>query len=194
MSQGKTAKTRMYRNPVVLTLMVVLFAGCNAQTETCPSNGALSGYTSIAALNNDIDAEIARIAGGGMPEENYVFTLCPRQVFDAEAGPLRPSLSGAVFQCGVAGLSSDNCVIRGGSEQIRVEDSTIATYPLVDIAFKGLTFESFTNNADNTGASVNILATDSASITFSDVAWTVSERRYGRYSYYSRYLICFRCL
>ena len=177
MPQWEIAKMRVNRNHSVLALVAILVAQCNAQTEPCPSNAALTGYTSIAAINNDMDAEVARIAGGGAPQEDYIFTLCPRHVFDASAGPLRPSLSGALFQCGVAGMSSDSCVIRGGSEQIRVEDSTITTYPLSDIAFKGLTFESFTNNADNTGTSVNVLASDSTSITFSDVAWTVSEWR-----------------
>ena len=168
---------RGIRSSSVLALVATLVAQCHAQTEPCPSNRAITGYTSIAAINNDVDAEVARIAGGGTPQEDYIFTFCPRQAFDATAGPLRPSLNGAVFECGVAGMSSDRCVISGGSEQIRIEDSTIATYPLSEIAFNGLTFESFTNNAENTGTSVNVLATDSTTVAFSDVAWSVSELR-----------------
>jgi len=177
MPQWEMVKMRDIRSPSLLALVAILVAQCNAQTEPCPTNRAITGYTSIAAINNDMDAEVARISGGGTPQEDYVFILCPRQEFDAAAGPLRPSLDGAVFQCGVSGVSSDRCVISGGSEQIRIEDSSIATYPLSDIAFNGLTFESFINNAESTGASVNVLASDSTTIAFSDVAWNVSKRK-----------------
>lgn len=146
--------------------------GVMAQVEPCPSNPVLSGYASIAALNNDISAEVDRIAGGGTPEEEYLFTLCPRHVFEVTE-PLLPRLSGATFQCGVSGASTDNCVLRGGSEQIRVEDSTIATYPIVNVLFRGLTFESFTNNEQETGTSVNVNASETTTVRFVDVAWTV---------------------
>ena len=147
---------------------------CSAQVEPCPSNPVLSGYASIAALNNDIQAEVDRIAGGGAPEEEYVFTLCPRHVFEVTTEALLPRLSGSVFQCGVSGSSTDNCVFRGGSEQIRVEDSTIATYPLVSVLFRGLTFEGFAGNQEEGGASVNVLASETTTIRFVDVAWAVS--------------------
>lgn len=157
-----------------LTAAAILLSPCDAQTGPCPSNPVLTGYTSITALNNDIQTEIDRITQGGTPEEEYVYTLCPRHVFEVIGDePLLPQLSGSVFQCGVSGLSTDNCVIRGGAEQVRVEDSTIATYPLQDVSFRGLTFESFTNTAEEDGASVNVFASETTTVRFVDVVWTV---------------------
>lgn len=158
----------------VVALVAILLSPCTAQVAPCPSNPVITGYTSIAAMNNDMEAEFTRIQGGGAPQAEYIYTLCPRQEFDASAEPLRPLLSGIVFRCGVAGLSTDRCTITGGSEQIRVETSQLPTYPLSNVNFSGVTFTSFTNNAQNTGTSVNVLASDATSITFSDVAWTVS--------------------
>ena len=176
-------RRRDQRHPyaLALTLAAILLNPCcvvvEAQEGPCPSNAILTGYASIAALNNDIQAEVNRVSQGGVPEEEYVFTLCPRQVFEVTTEPIRPQLSGAVFRCGVSGSSTDNCIIRGGSEQIRVEDSTIATYPLIDVTFRGLTFESFTSNAENNGTSVNVLASDITTVNFVDSIWTVSFGR-----------------
>lgn len=179
-SEWEMATMRENRNQhalgVVALVALLLGRPCHAQMEPCPSNGALTGYASIAALNNDIEAELARISGGGEPENEYVYMLCPRQEFDAALEPLRPLLSGSVFRCGVSGQSTDRCTIQGGSEQIRIEDSVISTFPLNDVSFVGLTFDGFTNNADNTGASVNVLASATTKVTFSDVVWQVSTR------------------
>lgn len=166
---------RENRNAFVLAVAAFLLYPCaDAQMEPCPSNRALTGYASIAAMNNDIDAEFNRIQNGGAPQEEYVYMFCPRQEYDASIEPLRPLLSGSVFRCGVTGLSTDTCTITGGSEQIRVEDSGLTTFPLSNVAFRGLTFNGFTNNADSSGTSVNVLASDATSIAFSDVVWTVS--------------------
>ena len=172
--QNTTMKRSRYT--LILALAAIVLSECNAQlVEPCPSNGALSGYTSISAMNSDMATELQRISGGGTPEDEYIYTLCPRLVFDATIEPLRPVLSGIVFQCGVLGSSTDSCTIDGGSEQIRVEDSGVASYQIEDISFKGLTFQSFTNSANRTGASVNVLASDTTSINFTDVVWTVSK-------------------
>jgi hypothetical protein len=163
------------RDVLAVALAAMLLAPCLAQVEPCPSNRALSGYSSIAAINNDMETEFNRISGGGAPEAEYLFTLCPRQVFEAAPEPLRPLLSGAVFQCGAAGLSTDNCIFRGGAEQVRVEDSALASYPLQQIAFSGITFDAFENNAESTGASINVFASSTTAISFNDVHWEVSS-------------------
>lgn len=155
---------------LALWCLAVLWNESTAQEAPCPSDGSVSGYASISAINNFMDAEFDRIAGGGAPEDEYKIRLCPQQVFDASVEPLRPVLSGVVFECGLSGLSADSCTFQGGSEQVVIEDSSLATYPLSQVTFQGVTFQSFT------GTSIDVSAGATTSIAFEDVVWTVSAR------------------
>jgi hypothetical protein len=148
--------------------------GTTAQPQTCPGDSTVTGFTSIGTINNFMDDELARISAGGDPEDEYIITLCPQQIFSAAAEPLRPVIDGVVFRCGAAGASSDSCTISGGSEQVLVEDPNSANYTINQVTFQGVTFASFTNNPGSTGASINVLASDATSLDLTDVIWTVS--------------------
>ena len=160
---------------VAIAASLFLFVGpCAAQPVACPSDANLQGYTSISAINSEMNTELSRIAGGGTPEDSYLYILCPNTDFNAVAEPLIPVLSGASFTCGADGASSNNCKVIGGIEQVRIADSTVATYPLSQVSFSGITFEGFGNTDDATGTSVNGMAASTTTATFQDVLWRVS--------------------
>ena len=66
----------------------------------CPSDSTITGYTSIADINADMAAEVARIVAGGAPEARYGLNLCPG-TFDATGGNgLQPVLDQVTISCG----------------------------------------------------------------------------------------------
>lgn len=158
-----------------LVVFLVLASRATAQSaKECSRDPTVVGYESLAALNNDMETELNRIRDGGTPEESYTFRLCPNQLFDAESSTLLPVLNNAMFVCGSDGSRSNNCIIIGGSEQVRIENSQVDTYPLESLTFIGLTFADFKGNAAITGTSIAALASAPTTATFLDVTFTVS--------------------
>jgi len=146
-------------------------------TVLCASDPSVQGYDSIAALNADMQTELARIADGGLPMDAYLFVLCPRMVLDASMGPLLPVLSDSIFACGGDAMRSSSCIIRGGSEQVRIEDSTLPNYVLQRVSFVGVTFAQFTGNNEAIGASISALASEMTTLQLNQVSFTVSRSR-----------------
>lgn len=172
--------------PVVAILAMAMIAypavaqtGINVSAVNCPNDLTdLEGYTSLAALNNDMQLELQRISNGGTPAPPYTFTLCPNQVFDAALVTLQPLLSGATFVCGANGDPEDDCTLLGGEEQIRIEDSTVDGYPLESIVFVGLSFADFSNSDEMLGSSIAALASSTTTATFMNSRWAVSFSKF----------------
>jgi hypothetical protein len=169
-------------NPVAIIVALALIAypvvaqtGVTSSAVDCPNDETdLTGYTSLAALNNDMQVELQRIADGGAPEASYTFTLCPNQVFDAALVTLQPVLSDAMFVCGADGDPEDDCTFLGGEEQIRIEDSTVDGYPLERLLFLGLSFADFSGSDAMQGSSIAALASSTTTATFMNSRWSVS--------------------
>lgn len=138
------------------------------QTEPCPQDTALQGYTTITQINRDMQAELDLIAGGQPAQMGYTFTLCPDTAFDATEMALTPLLNNATFVCGRSGSSGDNCLIFGGQEQIRIESSTDASVPIEVVGFFGLSFVNFT------GTAVAARASSATTANFLDARFLVS--------------------
>ena len=131
----------------------------------CPSDSSLVGYTTIAAINGDIEQEITRIQNGGTPQELYLFVLCPGTTFDTTAGPLLPRLDQATYSCGGTGEVTAGCVFSGGEVNIRIQDPGIDGYSINAINFMGITFTEFT------GYSVELLGSAPAEAIFMNCLW-----------------------
>jgi hypothetical protein len=102
-----------------------------------PANGIV-GYSTIDALNSDMDDVLSRIidSGGAIPTDDYIMTLCPGSI-TFSSGPLRPTLDRVVFTC-PDGL---RCNIDGDSNpQVRILDSPDPDYTINAITFTGVTF------------------------------------------------------
>lgn len=165
--------------PSFNAFIALLAFSCKAVAQSsapCPRDATVVGYSSITAINEDMQTELSRIGDGGDPEESYTFRLCPNMVFDASVEALRPVLSNAFFVCGGDGSRNNNCIILGGSEQIRIQDSTVASFPLERLSFMGLTFADFTGNDAATGTCISALANSQTTAVFLDVSFTVSAR------------------
>jgi hypothetical protein len=161
--QSQRTMRRNFRS-LAASLTVGLIGHAQAQNaEVC-----LTGFSTIASINDFMQDEILRIATGGAPESTYTITLCPNTDFDASTESLKPVLSGVNFICGADGALTNNCNIRGGAEQVRIEDSQVPDYPLSLVSFTGLTFESF-------GTSVNGSASQATTAAFNDVTWKVGR-------------------
>jgi hypothetical protein len=171
-------------NPVVAIVAMAMIAypvvaqtGVTISAVNCPNdNTGIMGYTSLAALNSDMQLELQRIENGGAPAPPYTFTLCPNQVFDASLVTLRPVLNDATFVCGANGDPEDDCTLLGGEEQIRIEDSTVDGYPLENLVFVGLSFADFSNSDEMLGSSIAALASSTTTATFMNSRWSVSFR------------------
>jgi hypothetical protein len=163
----KRASSAMKVNLLALLLLVVALT--DGQPTACPNQPSTQGYSSIAAINAAMNADLASIASGKAPTPPYVFTLCPGTTFDASQTALLPVLSGAVFRCGDSGALSNNCIISGGTTQVSITDSTTPGYTLQSLQFQGITFEGFT------GTSIAALAGNATTASFSDCSWTVSD-------------------
>jgi hypothetical protein len=135
-------------------------ASSQAGPQPCPSDPAVSGYSSIFSLNSDMFIELARIGTGGEPQDEYIFVLCPNMEFDFNLNsnndttvPLMPVLDESIFQCGAQGSQLDSCVFLGGTTQVVLEDSSIPEFPLETVEFRGVTFAEFEVAAVAGGAS-----------------------------------------
>jgi hypothetical protein len=166
----------MMKPLVAIVAMAMIAYPVAAQSAVdCPNDPTdLQGYTSLAALNNDMQLELQRIANGGAPEPSYTFTLCPNQVFDAALVSLQPVLSDATFVCGANGDPEDDCTLLGGEEQVRIEDSTVDGYPLETLVFVGISFADFTSSDAMLGSSIAALASSTTTATFVNSRWSVS--------------------
>jgi hypothetical protein len=140
------------------------FNGFEPTVAPCSSDSTITGYTSIEDINSDIDTELGRIEAGEAPQEMYFLTLCPG-TFDVSSGPLLPRLDQASFSCAGTGNSDDGCIFSGGTEVIRIEDSSIEGYIINSINFLGITFTAFT------GYSVELLASAPTEAIFMDCLW-----------------------
>jgi hypothetical protein len=131
-------------------------------------------FTTIAAINAEMQQELDRISGGGTPESTYSYVFCPNAFFDATNTSLVPLLDNVMFLCGADGSLSNNCVIVGGSEQVTFRNSTVSGYVINQVAFMGLTFAGFQSNT-NTAMSASVVASASAPTVakFSNVVWQV---------------------
>lgn len=158
---------------VVLNLSIRSFA---QKSGRCQRDENVIGYSSLADINDDMQTELTRISGGGEPSESYTFRLCPNTVFDASQTPLTPLLSNAAFVCGADGNRNNNCIVIGGSEQVRIVDSRVPNYVLEKITFLGLTFAEFRGNDAATGTCVSAVANFQTSAVFLDVSFTVCEK------------------
>jgi hypothetical protein len=165
-------------NPVAAIVAMAMIAyTAVAQSEVeCPNDGGadLQGYTSLDSLNSDMQLELLRISGGGVPAPPYTFTLCPNTLFDTAQGTLQPVLSGATFVCGVNGDPEDACTFLGGDEQIRIEDSTVDGYLLEELEFVGISFADFASSDGVLGTSIAALASSTTTATFVNNRWSVS--------------------
>lgn len=119
------------------------FENFDPSVEPCPSDTSISGYTSVASINSDIDQEISRIDGGGQPQELYTLSLCPG-TFDTTSGPLLPRLDRATYSCAGTGNVNEGCIFSGGEVNVRIEDPGINGYNVNAMNFLGITFTSFT--------------------------------------------------
>jgi hypothetical protein len=166
--------TLTQRQGVLLSLAIGLSQGIQLaqgqfdnfepSVEPCPSDASISGYTSIASINGDIDQEIARIGGGGSPQELYVLVLCPG-TFDTSSSPLLPRLNQATYSCAGTGSVNDGCIFSGGEANIRIEDPGIDGYNVNDMNFFGITFDAFT------GYSIELLGIAPAEAIFINCLW-----------------------
>lgn len=142
------------------------FDGFQSMTEACPMDASITGYTSVAALNADIDTELGRIAAGGTTgQEMYRLILCPGTTFDTSSGSLLPRLNQATYTCGENGNVSDECIFSGGTENIRIEDPSIEGYTVNTMTFVGMTLTAFT------GRSVELLASAPTEAVFMNCLW-----------------------
>eukprot|EP00522_Entomoneis_paludosa_P006421 CAMPEP_0172451820 /NCGR_PEP_ID=MMETSP1065-20121228/9691_1 /TAXON_ID=265537 /ORGANISM="Amphiprora paludosa, Strain CCMP125" /LENGTH=668 /DNA_ID=CAMNT_0013203791 /DNA_START=39 /DNA_END=2045 /DNA_ORIENTATION=- len=159
-------------SPAFAIVAAALLTRPTGAQDVCPSDASTTGYSTISALNSAMEAELALIESGSTPQDSYEFILCPNTVFDTAAGPLRPILDAASFLCGANGTSVNACTFEGGDQQVFIEDSQVATYPLETMLFAGITFRGFTENVFQTGTSISALATSTTTATFDDVIWT----------------------
>ena len=151
-----------------LLLVVGSILIVDGQVQECPEDPTIQGYTTITAMNADMQAELEAINNGQAPQPGYTYTLCPDTAFDTTSTPLLPVLNNITFVCGATGSSASNCVLFGGDEQIRIEDSTVESYPLQQVSFSGLSMANFT------GTAVNAAAGTTTTASFNDVDFQVS--------------------
>jgi hypothetical protein len=130
-------------------------------------------FDTIGALNTAMQTELARIQNGATPQAAYMYNLCTNTFFDATTAILVPVLNNAMFICGNDGDRLGRCVFLGGSEQVRIEDSTVDSYPLQELSFFGITFSSFETNTVRTGLSIAAFASTTTTATFTDCSWEV---------------------
>ena len=151
----------------VVSSLVSVASAYNPSAVDCDIGGG-QGYTSIAALNADIQAERDRILGGGDPEDVYSFILCPFRTFDADL-PIRPVLDNIVIGCGTSLSSTDPCTLLGGDTQVVLESFDDTEHPVSRVEFSGVTFSQFSQSAVS-GPNAN----DSTMLILRDVIFTVS--------------------
>lgn len=141
------------------------FDSFEPSTAPCASNPSIIGYSTIAAINSDMDQELIRISEGGTPQESYFMTLCPQTTFDTSGGPLLPRLNQSTLSCGGTGNVNDECELSGGVENIRIRDPDIEGYSVNTMNFIGITFTAFT------GWSVELAASSPTMAIFMNCLW-----------------------
>ena len=148
----------------------IVHAQTNAFTRQvdCPSDSTIIGYTSIAAINADMAAEVARIVEGGTPEESYGLNLCPG-TFDATGGnSLRPVLDQVTISCGDGSRGVDStCIIDGSREQLVIEDPPNTDYILSSVTIEGLIFSGLSRG----DAAVSLDASAPTQFTCRECVW-----------------------
>ena len=162
---SQTKRRRRYppslglKNLVFLASSIAILLRCPApayaqqfpqpdNTVVCTNSPGIEGYETIAAMNADMAAELARIVGGGnQPDEPYVMKLCPFTTFDASVDRLNPILNRISFICGDGEPTQTDCVFDLGEEHVRIEDSTEFPYVIEEVTFQGITFQGFTIRA-----------------------------------------------
>jgi hypothetical protein len=145
-----------------------------AQTESAftraapcaaPDDGIV-GYSTIDALNLDMEDELSRIVddGGAIPTNDYIMTLCPGSI-SAQLGPLRPILDKVVFMC----TDGTECAIdESTTQQVLIQDSAEAGYTIRSITFMGVTFSGFSG-----GVSSSVQATEQTVVSYVNSDWQV---------------------
>ena len=155
---------------LLITISLVMAIPARGQPTTCPDGS--TGYGNIAAINHDINAEVARIKAGGTPQSVYLYRLCPNTKFVISGNTqLDPLLDGSVFQCGNNGNPTDNCQISGGVNQVNIGPSAMSGYTIKNIDFKGVSFTDFS------GAAISGNATGTTTVTLDNVNIFVSTHR-----------------
>jgi hypothetical protein len=131
----------------------------------CPADDIV-GYSTINALNSDMEDELSRIVddGGAIPTDDYIMTLCPGSI-SAQSGALRPILDRVVFMC----TDGTECAIDGSTQrQVLIQDSAEAGYTITSITFMGVTFSGF-----NGGVSSSVQATAPTVVRYVNSDWRV---------------------
>lgn len=157
--------------PLLLLLLLPHVSGqIGDSQEACESRPGTFGYTSIEDMNDDAQAVLDNIANDPTFEiaETYVFNICPGQTLLADDDTLTPVLSGSQYVCGDGSNAADRCFIEGGTTQVQIERSTVDGYDIESIAFQGIDFSDFTQEAlaGNAG--------DELTVTMSNVMFDVS--------------------
>jgi hypothetical protein len=150
-----------------------LLVACLFVDHAIAQNSSQPCFDTIGALNSAMQTELVRIQNGATPQDAYMYNLCTNTFFDATSSILEPILNNAMFVCGDDGSRLGRCVILGGSEQVRIVDSTVDSYPLQELIFMGITFSSFVSNSVRTGLSIAAFASASLTATFTDCSWEV---------------------
>lgn len=109
------------------------------------------------------------------PFEHEIYIFCPNTVYDfgiilgnaTLINGFKPifTRSRSTYQCGEDGLSSNNCIFRGGTIQVFHDPSHYNESDVVGVVMKGLTFD------DAQTGSIFLLA--SGDITFADCIFRV---------------------
>lgn len=167
------AGRRRKSTKVLQSSRAALFAlGCSittyyvaAQTGPC--------FTTLGAINSEMQTELARIQNGATAQESYVYNMCANTFFDAMSEPLQPVLNNAMFVCGDNGSRSNRCVVVGGSQQVMIMDSFVSGYPLQEVHFLGITFSGFETDNQMEGTSIAAFASSATTATFSECTWEV---------------------
>jgi len=137
--------------------------------EVCPTDPSLFGYTSLLAINDDIQREVQALTFDPTlkPQEKYEFVLCPHTHFNGAEG-LEPILNNTVFQCGGGAgdgvASENNCTIRGGTHQVLMRERDFYL-PMEYVEFRGITFDS------SAKYSIAAFAPPSVTARFQDCHW-----------------------
>lgn len=136
------------------------------RAEPCAADDGIIGYSTIEALNLDMEDELSRIDGGGaVPTTDYIMTLCPGSI-SVESDPLRPILDRVVFMC----TDGTECAIDGSTQQVLIQDSAATGYTITSITFMGVTFSGF-----NEGVSSSVEATEPTVVSYVNSNWQVGR-------------------
>jgi hypothetical protein len=137
----------------------------NTRTIECAdSNPPFVGYDRMQDIVNDQFEEFQRIENGMAPRPPYVFRLCPNTEFDMST-PLTVLLSDSMFLCGPNIASTDNCIFKGGNENIKIERMALDGYAMERTTFIGIIFDAFT------GTSVEAFGVATSTASFVDCIW-----------------------